>query len=93
MNDASTAPLEAQQRLRAGRIALGAGLVILAAKAVAFAVTGSIALKSDALESSINCPAAAVALWALKEANVPPDREHPYGHGKIEHATAAFKGV
>ncbi len=89
----TSAVTENRQRIRAVQVSLGAGLAILAAKVLAFSWTGSVALKSDAIESSINCLAAGVALWALRQSNAPADREHPYGHGKFEHATAAFEAA
>jgi len=84
--------MSASQRFRAIRISLVAGLVILALKIAAYTSTGSTALKSDALESIVNVLAAAFALAAILWANRPADRDHPYGHGKIEFFSAAFEG-
>ena len=47
---------------------------------------------SDAIEGVVNVVAAIFALGAVIFAERPPDREHPYGHGKIEHFSAAFEG-
>lgn len=54
--------------------------------------TDSQAIFSDALESIVNVAAALVALSVLKYAGRPADRDHPYGHGKIEFFSAAFEG-
>jgi len=79
-------------RLRAGLISLGVSVVLLAAKYQAYRLTGSTAILSDALESIVNVVAAIFALGGLVFAGRPADRNHPYGHGKIEFFTAAFEG-
>jgi len=59
---------------------------------VAYFVTGSAAIFSDAMESIVNVAASSFALYALFYAHRPADREHPYGHGKIEFMSAGFEG-
>lgn len=73
-------------------IALLAGLALTAMKFGVFLLTDSAAVLSDALESIINVVAAAMALWAVTLANKPPDKTHPYGHGKIEFVSASVEG-
>jgi cation diffusion facilitator family transporter len=79
-------------RLRAGMISLGVGLGLLWVKFLAYQLTGSTAVLSDALESIVNVVAALFALGCLLFAGRPADRNHPYGHGKIEYFAAAFEG-
>jgi cation diffusion facilitator family transporter len=79
-------------RLAAGIISLVAGTVIMAGKFVAYRLTGSSAIMSDALESIINVVAAAFAVGSILFAGRPADRNHPYGHGRIEFFSAAFEG-
>jgi cation diffusion facilitator family transporter len=79
-------------RLRAGLISLGVSVALLGAKYVAYQLTGSTAILSDALESIVNVVAAVFALGGLVFAGRPADRNHPYGHGKIEFFSAAFEG-
>jgi cation diffusion facilitator family transporter len=79
-------------RLRAGAISLVVSAVLLAAKYEAYRITGSTAILSDALESIVNVVAALFALGGLLFAAHPADRNHPYGHGKIEFFSAAFEG-
>ncbi len=84
--------LSRKARLRVVSLSIGAGILILGLKYVAFLVSGSTALLSDAIESVVNVVAAVFALGAVIFAEKPADREHPYGHGKIEHFSAAFEG-
>jgi cation diffusion facilitator family transporter len=79
-------------RLRAGLISLAVGIGLLWVKFSAYQLTGSTAVLSDALESIVNVVAAVFALASLIFAGRPADRNHPYGHGKIEYFAAAFEG-
>ncbi|MCB9876364.1 MAG: cation transporter [Planctomycetes bacterium] len=67
-------------------------VVLLAAKFWAYWLTGSQAIFSDALESIVNVLAAMVAVAVLRFAGRPADRDHPFGHGKLEFFSAAFEG-
>jgi cation diffusion facilitator family transporter len=77
--------------LAAGSIVVG--LVVLGLKALAYWMTGSIALMSDALESTVNVATAVAALIAIKVASRPADANHPYGHHKAEFFSAVLEGV
>ena len=83
---------ESRVRLRAVLISLAVSVVLLAAKYEAYLLTGSTAILSDALESIVNVVAAVFAVGGLIFAGRPADRNHPYGHGKIEFFSAAFEG-
>ncbi len=72
---------------------LGISIVVLAIKFAAYAITGSIALHSDAIESIINVATAAAVLIAIRISAQPPDAEHPYGHHKAEYLSAVVVGV
>ncbi len=84
--------LEQKSRIRLALLSIVAGSVILGLKYLSYALSGSVALKSDAIESIVNVVAGVFALGAVIFAGKPADREHPYGHGKIEHFSAAFEG-
>jgi cation diffusion facilitator family transporter len=87
---ADAAPVDV--RLRAAALSLVVGTLLLGLKYLAYQLTGSTAILSDALESIVNVVAAMFALGGLAIAARPADRNHPYGHGKIEFLTAAFEG-
>jgi len=81
------------RRLRAGRLSLAAGIAIFAGKFSAYLLTGSSAIFADALESTVNIVSAGVLLFALTLAAKPPDRDHPYGHGRVEFLSASIEGA
>jgi cation diffusion facilitator family transporter len=78
---------------RYGVLSLVVGFLVLGLKLWAWYVTGSVGLLSDALESTVNIAAAAVAIVALKAASRPPDRVHQFGHGKAEYFSAMVEGA
>jgi cation diffusion facilitator family transporter len=80
-------------RLRAGRLALGLGLLVFLGKLGVYAATGSTAVLSDALESVVNVVAAGLLLYSLIVAARPADRDHPYGHGKVEFFSSGVEGA
>lgn len=83
--------MDQAQRIALG--SLGVGLVVLALKAAAFLLTGSVALYSDAAESVVNVAAAVAAFVAVRVSSTPPDKEHPYGHHKAEYVSAVIEGA
>ena len=68
-------------------------LTVVALKYVAYAVSGSVALFSDALESLVNVMTAVAALIAIRLSAKPADSDHPYGHHKAEFLAAMFEGA
>lgn len=79
------------QRIALGSIAVG--VLVLGIKYVAYAVTGSVALLSDALESIVNVATAIAAFVALRISMQPADANHPFGHSKAEYLSAVVEGV
>ncbi|MFC4169137.1 cation diffusion facilitator family transporter [Teichococcus aestuarii] len=72
---------------------VGVALAVLGLKALAWWLTGSVALFADALESIVNVAAAVAALLAIRLSATPPDANHPYGHAKAEYFSAVLEGV
>lgn len=85
--------LAAGVRLRAGWLALVTGAAVFTVKLAAWRLTGSAAVLSDALESIVNVVAAALLLFSLYVSVRPADRDHPYGHGKVEFFSAGVEGT
>jgi cation diffusion facilitator family transporter len=79
------------RRLAAASIAVA--LVVMGMKFVAWRLTGSVALYSDALESIVNVIAATAAFAAIRYAHQPADTGHPFGHYKAEYLSAVLEGV
>ena len=78
--------------LRYAWLSIGAAVATILLKGVAWQLTGSVGLLSDAIESFVNLAGALMALWMLTVAAVPEDDTHAYGHSKAEYFSSAFEG-
>ena len=74
-------------------ISVGVGIAVLGIKLLAWYLTGSVALFSDALESIVNVAASTAALIAISYSARPADANHPYGHHKAEYFSVVLEGV
>ena len=73
-------------------LSIAAALATILLKGVAWWLTGSVGLLSDAIESFVNLAGACMALWMLTLAAQPADHDHAHGHGKAEYFSSAFEG-
>ncbi|MFZ0324443.1 MAG: cation diffusion facilitator family transporter [Actinomycetes bacterium] len=93
-HDGSAVPARPRPSLtRYAWLSIAAALATITLKTVAFLITGSVGLLSDAAESVVNLVAAIVALVALRVAARPADDKHHYGHGKAEYFSAWIEGL
>jgi cation diffusion facilitator family transporter len=79
--------------VRYAYLSVAVALATMAIKAIAYAVTQSVGLLSDALESIVNLTAALVVVRVLNEIAKPPDEEHAFGHSKAEYFSSLFEGL
>jgi cation diffusion facilitator family transporter len=82
-----------QQNLNVQKWIAGISIVLLVAKFLAYYLTHSVAILTDALESIVNVAAGFIGLYSLYIAAKPRDINHPYGHGKAEFISAAVEGT
>lgn len=68
-------------------------VLLFVAKIIAYYLTHSLAVLTDALESIVNVLAGFIGLYSLYVVAKPRDMEHPYGHGKAEYVSAAAEGT
>ena len=83
----------AQATTRIALISILVALVVTGLKVIAWRVTGSVALYSDALESIVNLMTALAVVAAIRVAAKPADGRHPFGHHKAEHIAAGLEGA
>ena len=74
-------------------LSVAAAVATISLKTLAWWLTGSVGLLSDALESVVNLAAALLALSMLRLAASPPDADHPYGFSKAEYFSAGIEGA
>jgi len=74
-------------------LAILVGLIVFVLKLIAYFLSNSVALLSDALESTINIVASIMMFYALNLASQPEDEDHRYGHQKAENISALVEGI
>jgi cation diffusion facilitator family transporter len=77
----------------AAAVSIASNALLIALKLAAAAVTGSVAILSEALHSGIDLVASVIAFVSVRRADEPPDVEHPYGHEKVESVAASIEGM
>lgn len=75
------------------KIVAATGVVLFIVKLTAWYLTNSVAILTDALEGIVNVISAFIGLYSLYLSSLPKDKNHPYGHGKVEFISAALEGV
>lgn len=83
----------AKKNLRLQQVVTAIGIVLFVAKLFAWWLTGSVAILTDALESTVNVVAGLIGVYSLYVSAKPKDKDHPYGHGKAEFISAAVEGT
>lgn len=83
----------AKQNLRLQQIITVIGIALFITKVFAWYLTGSVAILTDALESTVNVIAGLIGVYSLYVSAKPQDKDHPYGHGKAEFISAAVEGT
>jgi cation diffusion facilitator family transporter len=83
----------AASKTRAASLSIVSNSLLIALKVAAGAITGSIAIITEAAHSAIDLVASIVAYFGVRKADEPADEGHPYGHAKIENLAAAIEGM
>lgn len=84
---------QANENFKFQRIIAIVGIILFLVKLYAWYQTNSVAILTDALESTINVIAGLIGLYSLYLSSLPRDQNHPYGHGKVEFISASLEGA
>ena len=87
--EAQTPPSKA----RAAGLSIFSNSLLIVLKLIAGGITGSIAIITEAVHSSIDLIASIVAFYSVRKADQPADEDHPYGHQKVENLAAVIEGM
>jgi cation diffusion facilitator family transporter len=82
-----------RERTRAAAVSIASNTCLIALKLLAGAVTGSVAILTEAIHSTIDLLASIVAFFSVRQAEEPPDHSHRYGHEKFENVAAGVEGM
>ncbi|HKG37932.1 MAG TPA: cation diffusion facilitator family transporter [Conexibacter sp.] len=93
MNVAAAHDVDTPRKRRAAALSIASNFTLILLKLVAGAVTGSVAIVTEAVHSGIDLIASVVAYFSVRKAGEPADELHRYGHEKIENLAAAIEGM
>jgi cation diffusion facilitator family transporter len=82
-----------KRRSRAAAVSIFSNTVLIALKVAAGLITGSVAIITEAIHSSVDLAASFIAYFSVRQAETPADARHRYGHEKFENVAAAAEGV
>ena len=93
MSPAGTPAASRITKPRAAAVSIASNSALIALKLAAAAITGSVAILSEALHSMIDLIASVIAFVSVRRADEPADVDHPYGHEKLESLAASIEGM
>lgn len=80
-------------KTKIARLSIASNTLLIAIKLIVGIISGSVSIISEAIHSSMDLIAAVIAFLAVKFSDVPPDKGHPYGHGKVENISGVIEGI
>src|SRR5947209_6034659 len=91
--EAANKPTFGVEKAKAARLAVVSNVALVLFKLMAGLATGSVSLFSEAIHSTVDLVASAVAFFSVRVSDAPADAEHPYGHGKVENLSAVAEAA
>lgn len=80
-------------KTRAALISVFSNSILIILKVCAGILSGSVSIISEAIHSGMDLIASFIALFSVTVSSKPPDKQHPYGHGKIENISGTIEGI
>ncbi len=84
---------KSERKVRFALLSIVSNTLLILMKIVAGILSGSVSIISEAIHSGMDLVASLVAFFSVKQSSKPADREHPYGHGKIENISGIIEGL
>jgi cation diffusion facilitator family transporter len=82
-----------KKKIRTARLSIGSNSLLISMKVIVGILSGSVSIISEAIHSGLDLVAALIAYYSVKVSDNPPDREHPYGHGKYENISGVIEAL
>lgn len=81
------------KKVKTARLSILSNITLIILKVVAGVLSGSVSIISEAIHSSMDLMAAIIAFFSVKISSNPPDKKHPYGHGKFENVSGVIEAI
>ncbi len=82
-----------QKKVNTARLSILSNTILICGKLVVGILSGSVSIISEAIHSTMDLLAAIIAFFSVKVSDTPPDKDHPYGHGKVENISGVIEAV
>ena len=82
-----------EQKVKTARLSIFSNLFLITIKIIVGIISGSVSIISEAIHSTIDLIASLIAYFSVRISGLPPDKDHPYGHGKIENVSGVIEGL
>lgn len=82
-----------KKKVRTARLSIFSNIFLILIKLVAGVMSGSVSIISEAIHSSMDLMAAVIAFFSVRISSNPPDKKHPYGHGKFENVSGVVEAM
>lgn len=80
-------------KVKTARLSIFSNLFLITIKVIVGILSGSVSIISEAIHSTIDLIASLIAFFSVRISGLPPDKDHPYGHGKIENVSGVIEGL
>ena len=81
------------KKTKVARLSIFSNTLLIICKVIVGVITGSVSIISEAIHSSMDLLAAIIAFLSVKISDTPPDKQHPYGHGKYENISGVIEAI
>jgi cation diffusion facilitator family transporter len=81
------------QKIKIARLSILSNAFLIILKVIVGLISGSVSIISEAIHSSMDLLAAVIAFFSVRMSDTPPDREHPYGHNKVENVSGVIEAI
>ena len=82
-----------KEKIYTAALSIASNTLLISLKFIVGLLSGSVSIISEAIHSSLDLVAAIIAFFSVRVSDNPPDKEHPYGHGKVENISGVIEGV
>lgn len=81
------------EKVKTAKLSIFSNVFLILLKMVVGIITGSVSMMSEAIHSGIDLIASVIAFFSVKISSKPPDKDHPYGHGKYENISGVLEAI
>jgi len=82
-----------KEKIKVARLSIFSNITLIILKIIVGIISGSVSIISEAIHSTMDLLASIIAFFSVKVSDLPPDKKHPYGHGKFENISGVIEAI